>query len=229
MEKQVKKKSNLIEMAKKRRHIALVEKLATGKPSTPSLSRSEIKELQSFELPTGSPAVVDTQEEVAKILGVTVRTVQYWTRDGMPVTPQGTYDLIEIRAWRLLKNKKYKKLNDKSKKPDWEEKYREMKARLAGLDYKKAVGELIYIADARSIIIANIVVAKQNLLAIPTRVSPQLVGLNAREIFELLTEKIKEAIRQLSASEIYVCGERKLNIIVKSIKYENESQKTETN
>ena len=229
MEKQTKQKSNLIKMAKKRRHIALVEKLATGKSSTPSLTKSEIKELQSFELPSGSPTIVDTQEEVAKILGVSVRTVQYWTRDGMPVTSQGMYDLIEIRAWRLIKNKKARKTDDGNKKVDWEQKYREVKYRLAELDYKKALGEMVSVEDTRREIISNILVVNQKLLVIPMQVAPQLVGLEERAIFELLTKKIRESIEPLAKTEVSICGISKLKITVKSIKYIDEDGKQEIN
>lgn len=189
-------KPNLIEMAKKRRHLALVEKLAKGKSSTPSLSRSEIHELERFELPPGSPAIVDTQEKVAKAFNVAVRTVQRWQRDGMPLTSDKRYDLADIQAWRIV-NRKRKKSKQGSKE-HWDTQFREFKARLAEIEYKKELGELIPKKDVEQAFIHRIITIKRGLLALPRYLPPQLKGMDAREIENILRTHIEELIDNFS-------------------------------
>ncbi|MCX5713037.1 MAG: hypothetical protein NTY47_08320 [Candidatus Omnitrophica bacterium] len=53
----------IVEMAKKRRHIHLLEKMQRGKSDTPSLSKSEIKELERLAADPSSPGIVDSQEK----------------------------------------------------------------------------------------------------------------------------------------------------------------------
>lgn len=204
-------------MAKKRRHIALVKKLATGKPSTLSLTKSEIKELSSFELPNGSPTIVNTQEAVAKIFGVTVRTIQYWIREGMPVTNEDTYDLIDIRAWRFTRMKKNKK-NQGNEKKDWEQIYREMKARLAELELKKALKEYVPIEDIQRELFIYCTIIKQRMLSLPTQIAPQLIGLDVKQIYALLSERIREIIGGFVSMKIEVYGKKKVDIVIRSIK-----------
>lgn len=193
------KKLRIIEMAKKRRHLHLVEKLARGKSSTPTLSKAEIHELEKYEGDPGSLGIVDSQEKVAKIFGVSVRTIQHWVRDNMPVTPQGTYDVIEIRAWRMVRNQR--RLKGKNK-IDWEQKYREYKARLAELELKKVLGEVIDVGLVEKELIAIFTVIKKSFLSLGRQISPQLSGLDTRQICNLLDERIKEILGELSDEKI---------------------------
>lgn len=191
------KQPGLIEMAKKRRHIALVEKLATGKQSTPSLTKSEIKELGQFESGSDLPGIVCSQEKVAKVFDVSVRTVQNWARDGMPVTQEGKYDLIDIRAWRSIKNNRVsgKKGN---RKDDAEARYREAKACLAEIALKEKKGLLLNKRRVENELVQISLGIKLILLSLPQQVAPQLVGLDAQKINALLTARIREAIQEIS-------------------------------
>lgn len=218
-----KQQPNLIEMAKKRRHIYLLEKLQKG----PTLSKSEILELSKYESDPNTPSVVDSQEKVAKLSGVSTRTVQNWVKDGMPVTSQGLYDLFEIRAWREIKKQKNRKKHVTG--IDWEQRYREYKARLAEIELKKALDEYVSAEIARKEIFANIIVVRQRFLSLPTQIAPQLVGLNERAISNLLKTRIKEVLNELANLEVRVCGERKFSIEARLIKQpgENDEKKTD--
>ncbi len=201
---EVKPKPNIVDMARKRRRIHLVEKLATGKPQTPSLTKSEIKELEAFEIPPGSPTVVDSQEKVAKILGVSDRTVRHWVKEGMPITPQKQYDLIEIRSWRLLRDKRKKSGGRKKADADfWETKYREYKAKLAEITLKQRMGQLILKAQVETQLVQVSLAIKRSLLALPRSVAPQLVGLETREIEAVLSGRVKEAISLIADGKIF--------------------------
>jgi len=130
------KKPNIVEIAKKKRHLYLYEKLHSGTPFTPA----ELKELERLEAESDLPnGVVDTKEKVAKALNVSVRTVYYWAKEGMPVTPEGHYDLLEIKAWRMTQQS-YRDVRD-TEKEKWDIEYRKNKAL-----YIKAT---IYVLDKR--------------------------------------------------------------------------------
>jgi len=87
-------KLNIIEMAKKKRHIYLLEKLQKNQP----LSRAEINELGPLEQGSIPLGYVATQEEVAEIFTVSARTVRRWVENGMPRDPQG-YNIKKISEW----------------------------------------------------------------------------------------------------------------------------------
>ena len=136
-----KKKPNVLELAKKKRHIHLLQKIQQGQ----TLSASELRELQKLEgaeLPVG---VVETQGEIAKAFKVSIRTVQNWVRDGMPKTPEGFYDLTEVQAWRFLKNSQV--AGSDTDREKWDTKFRQMKALLAEMEYKKRLGELVTLEE----------------------------------------------------------------------------------
>ena len=81
-----------------------MEKVQTGK----ALSSVELRELSKYEGGPFAPGEVETIDQVAAVFGVTGRTVHYWQRDGMPVNPNGRYDVNKIQAWRLSKGQKNK-------------------------------------------------------------------------------------------------------------------------
>lgn len=222
MEEQNKPKSNLIEMAKKRRHLHLVEKLARGKSATPTLSRAEINELKNFEGNPNSPGIVDSQEKVAKIFGVATRTVERWVREGMPITSDKKYDLLDIRTWREFKKHKGRKLNKKNNLQDRKDaadaEYREYKARLAEIALKRVLGEVIPKEIVEKELIQISMGIKRILLALPQQVAPQLVGLETRQICTLLTVRITEAIKDISDGKALV---RKIKNVKTSININN--------
>ncbi len=207
MEDQNKLKPNLVEMAKKRRHLHLVEKLAKGKSFTPTLSRSEINELKKYEGDPGSPGIVDSQEKVAKIFGVACRTVERWVKDGMPMTSDRKYDLIDIRAWR--ENRRYR--NNKSNKSNALENrkdtadafFRECKAKLAEIALKKALGELIPREVIERELVQVSLTIKHALLSLPKQVAPQLAGLEPRPIEIILSNRIKEIVNEFAIGDIF--------------------------
>ena len=211
MENQSGQKIKVVEMAKKRRHIALLEKMQRGKSSTPALSKTEIKELEQLEQDPNSPGIVDSQEKVARVMGVSDRTVRHWIKDGMPVTPQGKYDLLEIRAWRTLRNERNRK-GSTGKKSDldaWDAKFREYKARLAEIKLKQTLGALIPREIVERELIQISLSVKRNLLALPNQLAAALVGLDARQISVLLTCRIKEIIVPFSDGKIFTASKTK--------------------
>ena len=187
-------KPNILEMAKKKRHIHLLQKIQQGG----TLSAGEIRELQKLEgveLPVGT---VETQEQVAKAFKVALRTVQRWIREGMPKTPEGFYDIIEVQAWRIMK-KTHGQATTDSDKEKWDTKFRQMKALLAEMEYKKRLGELITREEVDEGRVRRILTIKGALLCLPKRLAPQVVNLEIRQAEEIIKLRIEEIINDFAS------------------------------
>jgi len=188
--------NGLVEVAKKKREIYLLNKLQKG-----TLSTAEIRELEQLKgggaLP---PGVVRTQGEVASALRVDKRTIERWVSDGMPREPEGYYNLIDIQAWRMVKNEKENDPDEKEK-IKWDIKYREYKARLAEFELKKAYGQVINRELVEAGMIARILAVKSALWALPKVVAPVVAGMDPREAEAYLRERIKEIFLQFAERE----------------------------
>jgi phage terminase Nu1 subunit (DNA packaging protein) len=188
-------KPNIVEMARKRRHVKILEKLHKGEAPT----KSEIKELVDYENGQPNPGTVDNQDQVAHVFGVSVRTVQNWVRDGMPVMKNGKYDIKEIQAWKFLR-----KPGAKSKKSaeaiaeNWENKYREYKAKLAEIDLKKAMEEVIPRAAAEETLKSLVRAFKKKILGMPRQLAPQLEGLTTVEIRHTMETQINAILTEFA-------------------------------
>lgn len=190
------KQPDILTMARKKRHIHLLEKIQKGK----SLSSRELRELEKFEGTPLPPGVVKTQEEVAKAFHVSTRTVQYWIRDGIPRTKKGFYNLIEIQAWRKVK-KQQRKSKKIIGKEEWDAKYRKYKAQLAEVELKKAYGQVVSRKEVEKGQVARILVVKRALLSLPKVIAPVIGGMEPREIQVYLTAKIKEIIDEFAKKD----------------------------
>jgi len=122
---------SVVDFAKKKRHIALMQKLQQG-----TLTAAETRELEKLEkVQTASsrqrPGVAATQEEVAAAFGVTRRTVIDWIKAGCPGTT-GNYDLMQIVTWRDERDAKRRGLSTHGDDPDdWVFRYRRAKTLMA--------------------------------------------------------------------------------------------------
>ena len=180
---EVAKKSDLKELARKKRHLYLVEKLQKGQP----LSKKEIDELGEFENEPkkhAKPWIVDTQKEVAEAIGVSVRRIRYMKRAGMPVEEDGRYNVVLIERWRHRHNES----NDK-----WESKSRELKYKTAEVKFRQMTGELIDREEVEKGRVERIMAVKSAMFQLPRSVAVMLANIqNPREIETYLTEKMRE-------------------------------------
>jgi phage terminase Nu1 subunit (DNA packaging protein) len=193
---QVKERPDIIEMAKKKRHLYLLEKLK----NETTLSKPEITELEKLEKKLTS-GCVNTQEEVANLFGVNVRTVRRWADQGMPKTSKGHYNIAEIQEWRFCKGKgKTKKLDPKE--ANWENIYRRYKALLAELEWKERTKQLVPVAEVEKNNINKILAIKTRLLALPNTVAPQVVGLETKEIAEILRKRVEEILDAFATGKV---------------------------
>ena len=185
-------KKSIAELAKKKRQLYLYNKLQSGK----ALSVSEIKEVEAFEASPLSPGVVRTQAEVAQALGVDKRTVERWAGLGMPVTSEGNYDLMDIKAWRMTRQR-YRNLAE-TEKDKWDIEYRKNKALLMQIEYEKIAGQLISREEVEEGRIARIIAVKRSFLALPTRLAGVLAMKEPQEIESILYEAIVEIMDEFA-------------------------------
>ena len=182
------KKIDLVEIAKKKRHVALVEKVSKGI----SLNGQELRELQQFERGDAPPGTARTEEEVARHFGVSTRTVQYWKKDAMPVCPDGTYDLEAISEWRLTKIQE--RSPDSSDRAKWESEYRKNKALMAEIQLKKELGQLVTRDEVEEGRVRRILTIKKALLSLPPRLAPQVVNVDVKTAEAIIRKRIEEII-----------------------------------
>jgi len=194
-------KPNVIEMAKKQRHIHLYGQIQKGK----ALKPSELKELAKLENQEDEPGVVNTQEQVSKVFNVSERTVREWVSDGMPKRSDGRYSIKDIQEWRFLKNHGGSSagVGKRAKGSHWEEEYRKYKALTEELKYQQTVGKLVPREEIEEGLIQITVAIKRAFLSIPRSMAPQLIGLEPREIEVLLTTKIKSIITMFYDNKIF--------------------------
>lgn len=192
------KTENAVEQAKLRRHEALLEKVKKQVP----LTAGEMVELERFEGSKSLPAgVVRTEREVAAFFAVSTRTVQNWKRDGMPMLPGETYNLEQVAAWREenIQSKKGKRAEDGT---DWQQEMLKIKTLRAQLDYDRERGLLVSIEDVNRQRVEKIQTVKKALLALPSRLAPQIVGLPVLESEAVIKARIEEIIRDFAAGGV---------------------------
>lgn len=174
---------------KKKRHLYLLEKTAKGKSLTPS----ELAELEKFEGKSLPPGVVDTQEKVARHFGVSVRTVQYWCRDGAPKTQEGWFNLQDIKKWRDEKEQQNRGPRD-TEKVEWEKRKLKAQAELAEMELKRQREELIPKADVEVQWVQRIQEVKKALMSLPRRLAPQVAGLDVKEAQRVIETRVIEIL-----------------------------------
>ncbi|MCD6459417.1 hypothetical protein J7L67_01965 [bacterium] len=181
------KKVDIVFMAKKKRHHHLLTKLQKK-----SLTPGEIRELEVLENCPLPPAVVRTQREVSDIFKVKPRTVANWVAAGMPVRPEGYYDLLAIQAWRY-QNQIAKMKETKDTKIYWEKRLKKQQLEKEKLLFKKLKGELIPLKEVEESRVQRILTVKRNLFALPRQLASILANMyEPREIEAYLTERIRE-------------------------------------
>jgi len=179
-------KQNLAEIARKKRHLYLIQKLNTG-----NLTKPEIKELEEFEKGEEKRVIVKTLEELAEVMNVSERTIFRWKKEGMPVTKEGFYDLEEISEW--YKTKVGLIPADESEgKFYWQELILKCKARLLEIEVAKAQGELMPRQEVEQGWAMRVAAVRAEFTALPDRVAPILAMKEPREIKKLLLDAIIE-------------------------------------
>ena len=192
------KNQNLVELAKKKRYIALVEKLGRG-----SLGPKELKELEEFEKveQAKETGIIDGTVDLGIIsvyLEKSSRMVRRYVSQGMPVIRDSSGELSRFKVNDVFKWVYGNKGKDTEDKDYWENEYRKNRAKLSELELKQKEGELIPFADHVSIVKNQIRGIRAGLLRLPKHVAPKLHQQDPKLICEMLDQEIRYIINQFA-------------------------------
>lgn len=144
-------------------------------------------------------------EAIAKALNLTTRRVHQLKAEGLPTVGRGQYELGPCMAWyiRYLQNALEKRgPNVNPDTPDLlAEKTRLAREQGDKLSIENSIkrGELVYVTDVVNTWADHISSAKAKLMAMPTKLAPQLVNQsNANVIAGRIREEVDAALTELS-------------------------------
>jgi phage terminase Nu1 subunit (DNA packaging protein) len=150
-------------------------------------------------------------DAIAKALNLTTRRVHQLKAEGLPTVGRGQYELGPCMAWyiRYLQNALEKRgPNINPDTPDLlAEKTRLAREQGDKLAIENAIsrGELVYVDDVVNTWADHISSAKAKLLAMPTKLAPQLVNQsNANVIAGRIREEVDNALVELAENTVNV-------------------------
>lgn len=150
-------------------------------------------------------------DAIAKALNLTTRRVHQLKAEGLPTVGRGQYELGPCMAWyiRYLQNALEKRgPNINPDTPDLlAEKTRLAREQGDKLAIENAIsrGELVYADDVVNTWADHISSAKAKLLAMPTKLAPQLVNQsNANVIAGRISEEVDNALVELAENTVNV-------------------------
>lgn len=141
----------------------------------------------------------DTQKKVAEIFQVSVRTVQFWIQDGMPQLADGRYDLDQIAAWKEMRDRARRDPED-DRESAANARFREFKAKLAEIEYRKKIGELIDREEVKAGWVQRVMVVKRALLSLSRTLAPQVANKDAKLCQAIIDKRIREVIGSFANS-----------------------------
>lgn len=141
--------------------------------------------------------IVTTLEQVAKVFEVSTRTVQFWKRDGMPVMPDGRYNLDDIRKWRIARGD-HKCSPEALTKDALSAELQKIKIKREEMRFQKEMGELIAKSEVEGVLVHLLLAFKRSLLSLGRNISPQLTGLEPREIEAIINAKMRQILQDFS-------------------------------
>jgi hypothetical protein len=128
-------------------------------------------------------------------MGVSRKTLYQWKKKGMPVEPDGKFNLVKISAWRAGWDTETIPIDEISGADEcdsrvyWDKEWRRLRAQILELDLKAKLGELIALED----VVAAWAKRSTNLVAglrqLKDRLPPVLVGKSVHEIAAIVEEE----------------------------------------
>lgn len=152
-----------------------------------------------------------TKADLAKCLGVSLPTVTSWVRKGCPYVEKGSkarpwiFNTASVIAWRE-DQAALNAVGDTASLDIDEARRRKLAAEAAmvELDLSKRRGEVIEIEEVAGVVGDDYANVRAKLLALPTKLAPQLIGIeDPAECQALIERGVAEALEELTADGIY--------------------------
>jgi phage terminase Nu1 subunit (DNA packaging protein) len=143
-------------------------------------------------------------KQLTQTLNVTEQWIGKLVKEGMPKEARGKYDLGKCMLWyiRYLQAalRRRSGATGESGRTEQTERLRLLsaEAELKELELARERGEFAAITDFEKVITELVVTTKARILAIPSRLAPQLVGEDRLKIESRLEKELKETLSTLS-------------------------------
>jgi hypothetical protein len=194
------KKQNLVELAKKKRYIALVEKLSKG-----ALTSKELKELEQFEKQDENKEIAPLDgtvdlETISLYLEKTTRMVRHYIAQGMPVIRNAAGEIFRFKVSEVFKWYYDKYSFEDAEKDHWDLEYRKNKAKLSEIELKEKERQLIPYAEHLTILRNQVRGIRAGFLWLPRYIAPKLYQQEPKFICEILDNELRNIIKQFSGA-----------------------------
>lgn len=196
------KKNDLIEIAKKKRYISLVENL-----NRRSLSAKEVRELEELQKHFDKKpvdAVIDGTVDLPTLcvyLEKSPRMIRRYVRQGMPVIRDSSGEIFRFKVGEVFKWFYGSKGADEEGGRDfWDNEYKKNRAKLTELELKQKEGELLPFEDHAEIIKNQIRGIKAGFLRLPKYIAPKLYQQDPKVICATLDDEIRFIINQFAGT-----------------------------
>ena len=186
-----KKKNSKVFLSKKKNKPIKIKDIILPASTKKNKSKTKTEIIKGNEQ---SVNIIDTQQKLAAVLDVSVRTIQNWVKAGLTRNKQGHFDLKMVHDWRFNNVKSNTNDDGSKKEKDYESEYRKFKARLVEIDWKERTRQLVNVKDVEKDSVLKIIAVKQKFLSLPRMIAPQLLGLTVQKIEEVIRLRVEEII-----------------------------------
>jgi phage terminase Nu1 subunit (DNA packaging protein) len=135
--------------------------------------------------------------DLATALGVNIRSITRWVKDGLPRAATGKFCLPECVTW-LVERARASGAGSDDEGKRWLTIFRKERALISELERKKLEGSLIPRDEAVKWAVSLATEAKMAFLALPRRTAPVLYGKEIRDIEALLRTEIRAILTRLA-------------------------------
>lgn len=146
--------------------------------------------------------VIVTASVVAMVFGVTVRTINDWSKRGCPKLKKNTYNLRDVINWRYSTDSTPESLEAKKQKADI--RFREARADMEELKRKTMIGEYVAVEDIEEDLVELFSKVRIRLTNIKHKVLQDLNSSYpevAFEVSELIEQEIEKGLKQLARTK----------------------------
>lgn len=147
--------------------------------------------------------VIVSAQVASKVFGITVRTLNDWTKKGCPKVEKGVYNLREVMEWRHSANNSPESLEAKKQKADI--RYREARADMEEMKRKTMVGELVAVEDIEHELVEVFSRIKMGLLNIKQKVLQELHSSYpecAFEVSSIVEREVEKGLHTLGKTRV---------------------------
>lgn len=151
------------------------------------------------ELVIDNEQVIVTAQVVAMVFGVTVRTINEWSKKGCPKLKKNTYNLRDVIEWRYSVDSTPESLEAKKQKADI--RYREARADMEELKRKTMIGEYVAVADIEADLAELFSKVRIRLTNLKHKVLQDLSSSYpevAFEVADLIEQEMEKGLKQLA-------------------------------